>query len=248
MANEVALFVDLENVVYSLWNTYMQEPNPRQWMEKALCYGPVTFARAFGDFSQDRMAKIRPRLDIAGIDAYSCPAKVRESGTQSTVDINVAVDLFEVAMDRPEVGTFMLMAGDRDYIRIITRIRNRWNKKIVLSGVPGSVSHDLAEAADTLDPIEISNAPIDECELVRIIQRYQQSLIGDFQPTFKRIQNYVMHPNNAHIIDPNIVQRVLSDFVDRGVLVQEVVQLANGDELKATRLNWNEPLVQQALT
>lgn len=248
MANEVALFVDLENVVYSLWNTHMQEPNPRQWIEKARSYGPVTFARAFGDFNQERMAKIRPRLDVAGIDAYSCPAKVRESGTQSTVDINVAVDLFEVALDRPEVNTFMLMAGDRDYIRIITRLRNRWDKRIIVSGVPGSVSRDLAEAADIVDPIEINVESIDERALVRIIQRYEQSLFGDFQPTFMRMQSYVMHPSNSQVIDPNVVQRVLSDFVDRRVLIQEVVNLPDGGQLKATRLNPEDPFVQQILT
>jgi hypothetical protein len=246
MANEVALFVDLENVVYSLWNAHMQEPNPRQWMAKALGYGSVTFARAFGDFSQERMAKLRPRLDIAGIDTYSCPAKVRESGTQSTVDINVAIDLFEVAMDRPEVKTFILMAGDRDYIRIITRIRNRWNKQIIVSGVPGSVSHDLAEAADIVDPIEINVAAIDECALLRIILRYEQGLIGDYQPTFKHMQSYIMHPSNSQVIDPSVVQRALSDFVDRGVLIQEVINLADGGQLKATKLNHENPLVQQA--
>ena len=247
MADEVALFVDLENVVYSLMNTQRREPDPREWMKKARSYGPVTFARAYADFGQEVMARLRSRLDVAGIDAFSCPAKVRDERTQSTVDINVAVDLFEVALDRPEVKTFILMAGDRDYIRIVTRLQNRWSKRIVVSGVPGTVSRDLAAAADVEEPIEVAIATVDELELVRVIHRFESGLTNGFHPTFMRLKDYVAHPRNAEVVDPNFAQSALSNFVDRGVLVQEVVTLEDGQNIKATRLNPEDPLVKEAL-
>lgn len=247
MADEVALFVDLDNVVYSLWNTRKQEPDPRQWMGKARRYGPVSFARAYGDFSHDVMARIKPRLDVSGIDAFPCPVKTRDSGTQSTVDIHVAVDLFEVALDRPDVTTFMLMAGDRDYIRIITRLRNRWGKQNIVSGVPGTVSCDLAQAADREDPIEVDVVAFDVAELVRIIQRFESSLTASFHPTFSRMKTYVTHPVNAQVIDPNVAHNTLSDFVQREVLLQEIVDRSDGGQLKATRVNREHPLVQTIL-
>ncbi|HLI51448.1 MAG TPA: NYN domain-containing protein [Thermomicrobiaceae bacterium] len=247
MADEVALFVDLENVVYSLMNTQKREPNPRDWVKSARNYGPVTFARAYADFSQEVMARLRSRLDVAGIDTFSCPVKVRDDRSQSTVDINLAVDLFEVALDRPEVKTFILMAGDRDYIRIVTRLQNRWSKTIVVSGVPGTVSRDLAAAADIVEPIEVSAANFNEFDLIQIIHRFECSLTNGFVPTFMRMKDYAAHPANAEVIDPNVVWSALSDFVGRGVLVQEHVTLPDGRELKATRLNREDPTVRQAL-
>jgi len=61
------------------------------------------------------------------------------------------------------------------------------------------------------------------------------------------MKEYVAHPTNREAVDPIMVQSALSNFVDRGVLVQEVVALADGRDLKTTRLNLADPLVQQVL-
>jgi uncharacterized LabA/DUF88 family protein len=248
VADEVALFVDLENIVFSLWNKHQQESNPHQWMQKARQYGRVTFARAYGDFSQDVIGRLERQLHIAGIDTVSCPAKVKDNGTQSTVDINVVIDLIEVALDRPNVTVFVLMAGDSDYIRIVSRLRHRWGKRVIVSGIPGTVSRDLVDAAGEEDPLEVAEqVAVDERELIRVIHRYQSELKPGIYPTFLPMKRYVAHRNNAKVIDPNQVQSKLSQFIQRGVLVQEVVELPDGQKLKSTHLNQEDPLVQSAL-
>src|SRR5581483_2656928 len=66
---------------------------------------------------------------------------------QSTVDLNMLMDIIETVFDRPTIGTFVLMTGDRDFTRISARLKLRLNKTVIIVGVPGTVSRDLISAA-----------------------------------------------------------------------------------------------------
>lgn len=250
MTGEAALFVDLENIATSMWNSYQQAPDPLRWVEKVRKYGLMGFARAYGDFSQPFLGRLESRIRVAGIEPFHCPVKVREDKSQSTVDINVAIDLYEVALDRPTTSTFVLMAGDRDYIRIVARLRNRLDKKVVIAGVPGSVSRDLVLAAgheDALEPVDFILDRDGEMALVRVIYRYEESRKPGVYPIFRFMADFIRHPNNAELIDPTIVDGKLNEFIERGVLLQEMVDLQDGRSLRLTKLNRDDPFVDEAL-
>jgi len=68
--------------------------------------------------------------------------------TQSTVDLNMLMDIIETVFDRPNINTFVLMSGDRDFTRICARLKLRLNKRVIVVGVPGTVSRDLISAAE----------------------------------------------------------------------------------------------------
>ena len=246
---EVALFVDLENISTSMWKNFQQSPDPFQLLEKASKYGPISFARAYGDFSQPPLQRMESDLRAAGIDKFDCPTKQRDEGeTQSTVDANIMIDLFEVALDRPGIKTFVLAAGDRDYVRVVTRLRHRLLKDVVIAGVPGSVSRELVRAASSVDPIEpVEARDVDEFALIQIIDRYEMSLPDGVYPTFGRMLPYVADPRNSQVISPQLVQQKLNDLVQRGVLIQEQIALSDGRELRVTRLNHDDPSVADAL-
>lgn len=246
---EVALFIDLENIATSMWKNFQQSPDPFQLLEKAAKYGPISFARAYGDFSQPPLQRLESDLRAAGIDKFDCPTKQRDEGeTQSTVDANIMIDLFEVALDRPGIKTFVLAAGDRDYVRVVTRLRHRLLKDVVIAGVPGSMSRELVRAATSVDPIKpVEATEVDEAALIRIIDRYEMSLPEGVYPTFGRMLPYVADPRNAHVISPQLVQQKLNELVQRNVLVQEQIVLSDGRELRVTRLNHNDPMVADAL-
>lgn len=248
--HEAALFVDLENIATSMWNTYQQAPDPLGWVEKVRQYGLLGFARAYGDFNQPFLQRLESRIRVAGIEPFNCPVKVREDKSQSTVDINIAIDMYEVALDRPGTKTFVLMAGDRDYIRIVARLRNRLNKQVVISGVPGSVSRDLVLAAGHEDPLEPVDFELDrdgELSLIRVIDRYEDSRKPGVYPIFRFMADYIRHPNNKDLIDPNVVDGTLNDFLERGILIQETIDQPDGRVLRITRLNRDNEVVLEAL-
>lgn len=251
MDGEVALFIDVENIVTSLWNTHRQAPDPRGWVNKAFRYGLITFARAYADFSLDHLRDLEHRLRIAGIEPFNCPSKIRGERAQSTVDMNVAIDMYEVAQDQPNTQTFILMAGDSDYVRIVNRLRLRLGRTVVIAGVPGSVSRALIEAAGgNADPIEIAQLPDDpeiDKELIRRINEFEMSRRNGVLPVFRWMAEYLKHERNRSLIAPELVEGKLSEFKERGILRQEMTLGSNGEPVRTTQLDRFHPLVQEAL-
>ncbi len=256
MQDEIALFIDFENIRYSLLNVQRREPDPQELISIAGRFGTVMVARAYADWAR-QPDFFKGSLTAAMIDRVDCPAKVRErfrqnqnqsqqyyaagqgqydrrwrdagentydydeahgepldeqedllegdegvetgaemhdgasafertpeemgedagddrrrpgdesyNGyqgqpyyppqqqqpstiiTQSTVDLNMLMDIIETVFDRPNINTYVLMSGDRDFTRICARLKHRLNKRVIVCGVPGTVSRDLISAAE----------------------------------------------------------------------------------------------------
>ncbi len=265
MTDEIAVFIDFENIRYSLINVQHREPDPQELIGLARRFGTVMVARAYADWSR-QPDFFKGSLTAAMIDRVDCPAKVRErfrqppampmypqqsryaepqSGelsldeqefqdadadderenesddsnletvseqtditvieaededgdeifvreedeqiverrsrseqapfgnqgyyypaapqpviTQSTVDLNMLMDLIETVFDRPTINTFILMSGDRDFTRICARLKLRLNKRVIVVGVPGTVSRDLISAAEQFIPLGYNSGPL----------------------------------------------------------------------------------------
>jgi uncharacterized LabA/DUF88 family protein len=80
--------------------------------------------------------------------------------TQSTVDLNMLMDIIETVFDRPNINTYVLMSGDRDFTRICARLKHRLNKRVIVCGVPGTVSRDLISAAETFIQLGFNGAQV----------------------------------------------------------------------------------------
>ncbi len=284
MTDEIALFIDFENIRYSLINVQRREPDPQELIALARRFGTVMVARAYADWTR-QPEFFKGSLTAAMIDRVDCPAKVRErfrqppqfqhqgpyvpgappssddlrddegygenddSGatdaasvdeldtngrddaaddaaiegetdenagennsygdqrprgepstngnyggytnhtngyngyangagngyggysnggypapspviTQSTVDLNMLMDIIETVFDRPNISTFILMTGDRDFTRICARLKLRLNKRVIVIGVPGTVSRDLISAAEQFIPLGVGAPPL----------------------------------------------------------------------------------------
>ena len=149
---EVALFIDFENIRYGLKNNYAREPDPQLLMAKARKYGPVSQAFAYADFTE-HPDYFRRKLEVAGIMPRDIPRRSPDVAHKSSSDMAMLMDIIDCLLDRPTVNTLMLMTGDSDFIRVVARARNRFGKKVIISGVPGSVSNDLIASADSADPV-----------------------------------------------------------------------------------------------
>src|SRR6478672_4429127 len=154
---EVGLFIDLENIRYSFLNVYQIEPNVAAFIEKAKKHGRVSVAMAYADFNEHPQW-VRRGLDVAGIAARDIPVRrfIRDGHERlkSSADLHMLMDVMETALDRPQVRTYVIMTGDSDYIRVITWIKNRFDKRVIISGVPGTISADLVAAAGEADHLE----------------------------------------------------------------------------------------------
>jgi len=90
---------------------------------------------------------------LPAINAGSGSTVVQSTVVQSTVDLNMLMDIIETVFDRPTISTFVLMTGDKDFTRISARLKLRLNKTVIVVGIPGTVSRDLISSANQFVPL-----------------------------------------------------------------------------------------------
>ncbi len=270
---EVALFIDFENVRYGLKNIYAREPDPQMLMAKARKYGPVALAMAYADF-MEHPDYFRRKLEVAGITPRDIPRRSPDVAHKSSSDMAMLMDIIDCLLDRPTVNTLMLMTGDSDFIRVVARARHRFGKRVIISGVPGSVSNDLIAAADGADPIlepdwtpvtqnesplslpanlpltqEISNvSPLELSEIERNLIRLINHLY-ETRPylTFLFVKTHALSPNNQLNLSPMQVDTLLTKFKEHGILRDEIRTAEDGRTMRFLYFMREHPLVQSTL-
>jgi len=90
---------------------------------------------------------------MPAINASGGNTIVQSTVVQSTVDLNMLMDIIETVFDRPTISTFVLMTGDKDFTRISARLKLRLNKTVIVVGIPGTVSRDLISSANQFVPL-----------------------------------------------------------------------------------------------
>ncbi len=270
---EVALFIDFENVRYGLKNNYGREPDPQMLMGKARKYGPVSQAFAYADFTE-HPDFFRRKLEVAGITPRDIPRRSPDVAHKSSSDMAMLMDIIDCLLDRPNVHTLILMTGDSDFIRVVARARNRFSKKVIISGVPGSVSNDLIASADASDPIieaewtpltvpeSPAPPPVFESSLtpepltsdpteLSDIERHLIKLIDYLNRTrpyltFLFVKTHALSPTSQLNLSPMQVDLVLGKFKERGILRDEVKE-QDGRTLRFLYFMREHPLVQNVL-
>ncbi|MCC6790788.1 MAG: NYN domain-containing protein [Thermomicrobiales bacterium] len=249
--SEVAVFVDFENIRYSTINSFGREPDPITWRDKALKYGLMAVARAYADFDQHPLP-VRNRLDVAGFEAQHYPAKrtTDNQGREKIVsrsDLNFAIDIINTALARPDIKTFLLFTGDKDFIRVVTTLRNRLGKRVVISGVPGSVSPDLVAAAGEEDPLQMSQSVDVDLAVIKAIDAYVKQLHAGFVPTQSHMSRTLWRFLDRSLLPSEHIEAKVMEFLRKGILTKRQTVNGQNQELVTTELNPQHPLVQQAL-
>jgi len=90
---------------------------------------------------------------LPAVGASGSNTVVQSTVVQSTVDLNMLMDIIETVFDRPTISTFVLMTGDKDFTRISARLKLRLNKTVIVVGIPGTVSRDLVSSANQFVPL-----------------------------------------------------------------------------------------------
>ncbi len=257
--NEVALFIDFENVRYGFLNTYGQEPNPQELMAKARNYGRVVVAAAYADFTE-HPSYYRRTLEVAGILPRDIP-KRRTGSHKSSADMVMLMDIVDCLLDRPSVNTYILMTGDSDFIRVVTRARHRFGKQVIISAVPGTASADLIASADAEDPLVIEGGAQVESAVVRqgrpsetvVSEEAQMIRLIDYlernRPylTLNFIHSYAVSPTGRLRLSDDAANRLLDRFIEEDILLPYEKTLDDGRVVTNFHLNYDHPLCRQVL-
>jgi uncharacterized LabA/DUF88 family protein len=164
---DVAMFIDWENIKYSLLNRDNRLPNVQALKETAGRFGRVVTAKAYANWQEGHNLRDPNDLYSVGIEPIYVPTIFVGPGDATTdglprrknsVDIKLAVDVVEFALTNPTVGTFVFVTGDGDFIHLINTLRTR-GKRVVIIGASWNTSWMLTSSADQFIAYDIDVDP-----------------------------------------------------------------------------------------
>jgi uncharacterized LabA/DUF88 family protein len=172
--NRVAVYIDFDNIVISLYNqlygrgafqsdhvrnVVIDSPSAdREVVERinsatvdigaildyASSFGTVVISRAYADWSQPVNAGYRRQLIDRAIDLTQM---FPLSATKNGADIRLAIDVVEDMFRLSDVTHVVLVAGDSDYVALAQRVK-RLGRYIIAVGVAGATSKSLPAACN----------------------------------------------------------------------------------------------------
>ena len=161
--DDVALFIDWENFKISLAVGH-RTPNVSALKEEVSNHGRVVVAKAYADWVT-RAPELRgasqfindpPALYAAGIEPVYVPTRLalgnnstRTTRVKNSVDVKMTADCIEIAHSHPNIGTYVLVSGDSDFIHVINALRTM-GKRVIIIGVSWATSRRFADTVDAL--------------------------------------------------------------------------------------------------
>jgi uncharacterized LabA/DUF88 family protein len=152
MPEDLAIFIDWENIYISTVSEYNAKPNVSAILEKAREYGRIVSATAYADWTDGDFRDAPPTLYSNGISPRYISARYFPGGKSSkrrtnSIDVMLAVECSDFLHNHPQVDTYVLVTGDGDFIPLVSLLRSR-GKKVVVIGVSEATSYHLIESAD----------------------------------------------------------------------------------------------------
>lgn len=139
----IALFFDAENFVICAQQAGLPV-RMRRLMNRIREEGVITFARAYGDWTKFHMARQMNEFQENVVEMNQLPSRYGKN----TADMQMVVDSLEMAILPASPDTFVLVAGDRDFIPLVQKLK-RYGKDVIGIGVKGATSGWLEKICTT---------------------------------------------------------------------------------------------------
>ena len=211
---DVALFIDWENFKISLAVGH-RTPNVSALKEEVSNHGRVVIAKAYADWVT-RAPELRgasqflndpPSLYAAGIEPVFVPTRapspnatnangMRTGRIKNSVDVKMTADCIEIAHSYPNIGTFVLVSGDSDFIHVVNALRTM-GKHVIVVGISWSTSRRLADQVDTLILYDVDVDP-------------PETIAEPAEPSFQPAEPA---PDRASAADLNDVIRAIEEII-----------------------------------
>lgn len=144
MQNDIAIFLDLDNLVIGAKQINLDfDINLVLTKIKDMTNGRIVLRRSYGDWRQS--TKLMQDLAAAGFNTQS--AVKLNTYSKNVADMQIVVDAMETLVDNRQYNTYVLMTGDRDFTPLVQALRKR-GKHVIGVGVESATSASFAELCD----------------------------------------------------------------------------------------------------
>lgn len=149
-SDRAALFVDLENlVIHSLSIGLNIDFDPL--LNRLAQYGTLSVRRSFGDLdkairNEPRMRQPVRRALMRGMIQHEDVPYLTEH--KNSADVRLVVEALSIAYQYPDIGTFILVSSDRDYLPLIAKLRELGRTVVGVGISPDATNGFYVRACD----------------------------------------------------------------------------------------------------
>ncbi len=150
---KIALFVDVQNIYYTVKEAYNCHFNYSVFWDQICSRGEIVKANAYAVNRGDRkQLQFQQILKNIGFEVKLKPFIQRSDGSaKADWDVGITIDVIDCA---PEVDIVILASGDGDFDILVEKIQDRYGVQVEVYGVPNLTANSLIQAADQYNPIE----------------------------------------------------------------------------------------------
>ncbi len=149
---KIAVFVDVQNIYYTTRQAYGRQFNYRKLWERIRAQGQIVSATAYAIHRGDeRQLKFQNALKHMGFTVKLKPFIQRSDGSaKGDWDVGITIDVMDISRD---VDIVVLLSGDGDFDLLMNKIRNDYQVRAEVYGVPSLTANSLVDAASVFHPI-----------------------------------------------------------------------------------------------
>lgn len=150
--NNVAIFVDVQNIYYTTRQAYGKQFNYRRLWQHVHSQNEIVLANAYAiQRADDQQIKFQDALKHIGFTVKLKPFIQRSDGSaKGDWDVGIAIDVMESA---EQVNQIILLSGDGDFDLLLKKVSEKYSVKTTVYGVPDLTANSLRNACDEFIPI-----------------------------------------------------------------------------------------------
>lgn len=152
--NKIAVFADVQNIYYTVRQAYGRQFDYRKLWARIGEKGDIVSATAYAtDRGDEKQQQFQNALRQIGFVVKLKPFIQRSDGSaKGDWDVGITIDIMEAA---PNVDTVVLLSGDGDFALLLEKIKNDYDIRAEVYGVPALTADSLIQSASVFHRIDM---------------------------------------------------------------------------------------------
>jgi len=161
-----AIFYDIENLTMG-----RNEPNLnfslkqiQTDVEKVGMVNKIAIQCAYADWSDSRLRLLKNQIQELGIEAVQI---FDYSHKRNAADMQLAIDVMELAQSRPTLEVFVIVSGDGAFAALAKKL-HEYGKSVIGCAYEGQMNRVLKSVCDRFIPIPAPQAKIEDIQVTEV--------------------------------------------------------------------------------
>lgn len=229
-------FVDFEHWYISLEKLHNQKPDIKAWRDELAERYIIEDIYFFGDFSnpslRGEIEKIRHVTNLI-IETKNASEFYKKDFT----DFIMLDNIYQAAINRNDVDTFIIFSGDGHFSSVVTYLCNRRGREVGVYGIRDAVSSQLKNTATWVKELPSSEDRL-KGFYYPILQNLKQLELRP-KPSFPSFKSTCEYVARYYELKEQDVRAAMLEMLDRGYLIQTEKNVS-GRQLRVLKADWEK--------